>query len=167
MMGKFSITRKKIAVASAAAVIGAGGVVAYAYFTGTGSGSGSGAVGNATNTITVVGTESAALYPGGAGGTVSFTASNGSAFNQKLSNIHLSAVTAKVGSSDVTSSCPFSSTSSNSWSMPNVSVGSDGDLAPNASGASLSETGTLSMLDNGSDQSACEGATLTLTFTTS
>jgi hypothetical protein len=155
-------SRKRIALVATAAALGLSGGAVIAYFTGTGSGTGTGSTGTATNTISVVGTESGALQPGGVGGTVSFKASNGSNFNQKLSNIHLSDVTAKVGSTDVTSSCPFS----NSWSMTDVSVASDGNLAPNASNTSLTETGTLYMLDNGADQSNCEGATLTLTFTT-
>ena len=130
------------------------GNVAYAWFSSTGSGSGSGSVGTAANNVAVTGTTSGPLYPGGTV-SVSFTASNPATFKQALSTIHLSGVTA-------------SGTCDNTWfHMTDVTVGADGVLAAGANNASLTETGTLSMDESGTNQDACKNATLTLAFTTS
>jgi hypothetical protein len=162
MKSMFSTKKRIAAVAlSGAVILGAGGIAA-AYFTSTGTGTGTGAVGTAGNNITVVGTETVALTPAGPGGTVSFTASNGSNFNQRLSNIHLVSITPDV-------SHPTCATVlGTDFSMADVPVGvTDGNLAPSASNVALTETGTLQMLDSGVNQNACQGAALTLAFTTS
>jgi hypothetical protein len=162
MLRRFASKRRIAAAVSVIAVLAVAGA-AYAYFTASGTGTGTGSVGMSANTITVVGTETAALTPGGPGGTVLFTASNGSNFNQRLTNIHLASITPDSGHA----SCSTVVGGANpDFTMPDVPVGSDGDLAPNASGATLTEAGTLSMNDTGVKQDACEGATLTLTFTT-
>ncbi len=158
---KFIKSKKGLVLLATLVVAAAAAIGGYAYFTGTGSGTGSANVGSATNTITVVGTETANLYPGGPGGAVSFTASNGSNFNQKLSNIHLVSIAPDAGHA----SC--ATVIGTDFSMADVPVGADGDLAPNASNVALTEGGTLNMLDSGVSQDACQGATLTLTFSTS
>jgi hypothetical protein len=160
-MGLFSITRKKVAVVSTVAVLGLGGGIAYAYFTGTGSGTGSGAVGTVTTSdIHVIGTETAALLPGGPGGTVSFTAWNTGAGQEKLGTITLSTVTPDTAHSTCDTSV---------FTMSPVTVGSSGDLAPGGStpGSVITDTGTLVMADNLANQNNCKNATLTLSFTTS
>jgi hypothetical protein len=131
--------------------------IAFAYFTSTGSGTGSATVGSAANDITVTGTGGSDLYPGGPGVTVSFTASNGSDFNQKLSNIQLVSVSGP-GGCDTTVPTVFH--------MADVAVGADGNLAPNASSVALTETGMLYMEDNGANQDPCQGGSLMLTFST-
>lgn len=161
-MKRFTKKKKLAVVVLTGALLFAGAGVAFAYFTSTGSGSGSGAVGTATNDITVVGTETTPVFPGGATGVVSFTASNGASNPERLSNIHLTTVTP-----DATH--PTCSTVLNTdFSMADVPVAvGDGTLAAHASNVSLTESGTLIMHDTGVNQNACEGATLTLTFTTS
>lgn len=162
-MRKLFSSKKRIAasVLTVAIVAGTAGIAA-AYFTSTGTGTGSAAVGTATNDITVVGTETTPVFPGGATGVVSFKASNGSTNPERLSNIHLVSVTPD----GTHSTC--ATVLNTDFSMVDVPVGVlDGTLAGSASNVSLSETGTLVMHDTGVNQNACEGATLTLAFTTS
>lgn len=161
-MGMFSITRKKIAVVSTVAVLGLGGGIAYAYFSGTGTGTGSGAVGSisaTTHDIHVIGTETTPLYPGGPSGSVGFTAWNVGTGYENLSTIHLSGVSADSGHP----SCLTSD-----FTMPDVTV-TDGDLAPGgvSPGTALGENGQLSLNNTSIPQDGCQGATLTLSFTTS
>jgi hypothetical protein len=153
---------KKVAAIAAAVGITLGlGGAAFAYFTSTGTGSGSGAVGTASNDITVVGTETTPVFPGGATGSVSFTASNGNTTNpERLSTIHFTGAVADSG--HATAGCDAAMLD---LSMNDVTVNQT--LAANASGVSLTPTGTLVMGDTGSSQNPCEGATLTLSFTTS
>ncbi len=153
---RFSKRAAYITSAAIAVLLVAG--IAFAYFTSTGTGSGSATVGSAANNITVTGTGGSSLYPGGPGVTVSFTASNGANFNQKLSNIHLVSVSGPGG-------CV--TTVPTVFHMADVAVGADGNLGPSASNVALSETGTLYMDDNGASQDACQGGSLTLTFSTS
>jgi hypothetical protein len=161
------MNKKVAAIGLVAGLVLGGGGVAFAYFTGSGTGTGSGSTGTATNTITVVGTETGALTPGTviSGSNVAFTASNGSNFSQKLSTIHLVSISATGEKGTCTPS--VGATTASDFTMPDVTVGSDGDLAPNAGPVTLSETGTLTMNDTTLDQSGCEHATLALTFSTS
>jgi hypothetical protein len=161
-MKKISKKKKLAVVVLTGALMFAGAGVAFAYFTSTGTGTGSGAVGTATNDITVVGTETTPVFPGGATGVVSFTASNAAANPERLSNIHLTVVTPDT----LHSSCATVLNTDFSMADVPVAVG-DGTLAAHASAVSLTESGTLVMHDTGVSQNACEGATLTLTFTTS
>ena len=129
----------------------------YAFFSTTGSGSGTAAVGSSTaGSITVVGTAAGDLFPGGSV-QVSFTASNAATFSQKLSGIQLSGVAADAD---------HASCATGDFTMPDVVV-TDGTLLGSASAVALSEQGTLSMAETDVSQDACQGATLTLTFTTS
>ena len=160
-MKRFKHKKLAAVVLAGAVVLGTAGV-AFAYFTSTGTGTGTGVVGSASNDITVVGTETTPLFPGGATGTVSFTASNSGSNPERLSNIHLTA----IAPDGAHASC--ATVLNTDFSMADVAVGvGDGTLAAGASGVSLTETGTLQMLDTGINQDACQGATLTLSFTTS
>jgi len=127
--------------------------IAYAYFSSTGTGSGTASVGTAANNISVTGSTSGTLYPGGSV-SVSFTASNPATFKQKLSTIHLSSVSAPVGCTDT-------------WfHMSDVTVGAEGVLNAGANNAALTVTGSLAMDESGTNQDACKNASLTLAFTT-
>jgi len=156
-----NVTKKAAAVGGAVVLSLGVAVAAFAYFTSTGTGSGSAATGTATNNITVVGTESTPLFPGGATGTVTFTASNGSVNPERLSAIHLTGVTADTV--HATAGCI---PAVGDWSMADV-TGINQTLAGSASGTAVTPTGTLVMGDTGASQNSCEGATLTLAFTTS
>jgi hypothetical protein len=153
-------TRKSVVIPAVLAVVLAVGGIAYAYFTSSGSGSGSASVGSAGNDLVVTGTTAGNLYPGGPAGTVSFTVANGSNFNQRLSNIHL----VSIAPDGAHASC--ATVLGTDFSMPDVPVGADGNIAPGATAQPIIETGSLSMLDSGVSQDGCQGATLTLTFIT-
>ncbi len=151
-MPRFMKNKRAVALASAIAVLAAASA-AFAYFTSTGSGTATATVGS-SQALTVNGTTSGAIYPGGST-TVSFTAANPASGHAYLATIHLASVS--VDSSH--------STCTTSWfSMPDVSASQD--IPGGASGATVTATGTLSMSNSG-NQDACQGATLTLNLTTS
>jgi hypothetical protein len=136
---------------------------AFAFFTSTGTGTGSGHTGTATNNITVVGTETIPVFPGGPGEPVSFTASNSASVPEQLSTIHLASYT--VDATHVTAGCTAAFGVYTLADIP-VSV-SDGKILAGASNQPLAAAGSLFMTDTLTNQNACQGATLTLTFTTS
>ena|ERR1700733_11547142 len=154
------MNKKVVAIGLAAGItLGAAGA-AFAYFTNTGTGTGSGAVGSPTNDITVVGTETTPVYPGGATGSVSFTASNASSNPERLTTIHFTGATP-----DATSAAAGCTSAMLDLSMADVTV--NVTLAGNASNVVIVPTGTLVMGDTGLSQNDCAGATPTLSFTTS
>lgn len=156
---------------------------AIAYFTTTGTGTGSTNVGS-SSTLTLHPTLSGGnLYPGTTN-TVSFTVDNPSPGHQLLNTIHLAAIHAcSAGSSWNGTSCVTGSGGSgteqttcesvetgasdtntaNFW-MPDVSVAKD---YGNGSGQTVTPTGTLTMNDLSSSQNSCQGANLSLSFTSS
>lgn len=180
---KFIKSKKGISLLAVVAVVAIAAVGAYAYFTTTGQGSGTAAVGAAVaNSLTVTGTPDAtALTPGGPSSTISFKVANTANFNQKLTTIHLASVAVNTSSPvwtgasgaqqaiwagcDVTSGTPVA-LHDPAFSMPDVTVGTDGNIGPSATAQSITETGTLSMNDTNVSQNNCQGAPLALTFTT-
>ncbi len=93
----FIKSKKGLALLATLVVAAVAAIGGYAYFTASGSGTGSGVVGHSADTITVVGTAADAVTPGtvanpGDTSTVTFKASNGSGFAQRISNIHLTSV---------------------------------------------------------------------------
>ena len=158
----FSSKRRVAAIGVLTAATLVGGGMAVAYWTTTGTGTGSATVGAPEDNITVVGTVTGDLAPGRiTSDNVSFKASNPADFNQKLSKITLASVTP-----DSTHALCVTDLGTD-FSMEPVSVEAEGNLAPGASDISLTATGTLKMLDSTENQDACQGATLTLAFTTS
>ena len=136
---------------------------AFAFFTSTGTGTGTGHTGTATNDITVVGTETVPVFPGGPAGPVSFTASNSASVPEQLSTIHLASYA--VDSTHVTAGC---TAAFGVYTMADVPVTvADGKILAHATNQVLTDAGSLFMTDTLTNQNACEGATLTLTFTTS
>jgi hypothetical protein len=157
-------SKKGIALLATLVVVAIGAVGAFAYFTSTGAGSGSAAVGTAADNLVVTGTaDTVELTPGGLGSVISFTVANPSDFNQQISNIHLVSITADAAHS----SCVTTVGGANpAFTLADVSVGTDGNIAPNATAQALTETGTLSMNDTLVNQDSCKDAALTLTFST-
>jgi hypothetical protein len=154
-------SKKAIALLAMSIVAIVAAVGAYAYFTSTGTGSGTATVGTAANNLVTTGTPDAvALTPAGTGSVVSFKVANPSNFNQKISNIHLVSIAPDASHS----TC--ATVLGTDFSMADVTVLVDGNIAPGATAQSISETGTLHMLDSGVSQDACKGAGLTLTFST-
>ena len=147
--------KRHIALGAVVAVLAAAGG-AFAYFSSTGTGSATATVGS-SQALTVNGTPSGSLYPGGST-TVNFSATNPSTGHEYLATIHLASVS--VDSSHASAGC------SASWfTMPDVSASQD--IPGGGSGTTVTASGTLSMTNTATNQDACQGATLTLGFTTS
>ena len=141
------LTKKRVIVLAAVAVAVAVGTTAFAYFTTTGQGTGSASVGS-SSAVTLHGATVDPLYPG-TSTEVDFTVDNPSSGNQYVATIHLDSVTTDVAHS----ACNMSD-----FTMPDVAV--DHDFT-SGSGQAVAATGTLSMADNG-NQDSCQAAPLTL-----
>jgi hypothetical protein len=152
----FTLKKKLIAGAAVAALaLGAGGA-AFAYFSANGAGTGSATVGSST-AVTLAGTITGTLYPAGAPAGVSVLVTNGGSGSQLVGAVTLASIT-----TDAThSSCDLSVSGTNAaFTMADIAV----NTTLTAS-ASTTKTGTLQMNDTGVAQDACQGAPLTLHFT--
>jgi len=157
MFRKF--TKKRIAVLAGVTTL-ALAAVAFAFFSSTGTGSGSGSVADpATAAITVTGTVTNNLYPGG-NSSVTFTAANSESSPVRVHNVHLVSITPDAGHSTCVTTVGGLSPV---FSMTDVTE--DHVVPANATTESLGTTGTLAMADSGSNQDNCQGATLTLSLT--
>jgi hypothetical protein len=111
----------------------------------------------------VTGTETVPLFPGGTSCPVTFKVANSATVPEQLSNIHLASYT--IDAAHVTGGC---SSALGVYTMADVPVAqADGKILAGATNQSLTAAGALFMTDTLTNQNACEGATLTLTFTTS
>ena len=138
--------RQKFFVLLAAGVAVVAAVGAYAYYTTTGSGSGSATVGS-SSALTLHGTTSGLLYPGGPARTVSFTVDNPSPGRQRVGTISLDSVDTGVVGCDGAD-----------FTMPDVVANQS---MAGGNGVAVTATGQLSMADNG-NQDPCKNASLTL-----
>jgi hypothetical protein len=142
----FHFTKKRAIVI---AVVGslALSVGAYAYFTAAGAGTGSATTGSAATVLITQTNVLPALYPGNHE-NVSLDIKNTGSGTQRGGAVHLASVaTDKTG-------CDAAA-----YTMADVDVS-----AVLAAGATTTRTGSLVMNDTGVDQNTCQGATLTLTF---
>ena len=145
----FSTKRGLVAVGlTAALAVGLAGT-AFAYFTASGSGSGTASVGS-SGAITLDGTITGNLYPGGTAAAVSVKVTNTGSGSQHVGDVHLASIAADANHSGCDTSA---------FSMSDISVN---QLL--ASGANTTVAGSLQMNDTGVSQNACQGAALTLTF---
>jgi hypothetical protein len=150
------VTRSRVLAVSCAATL-ALAAGAYAYFTSTGSGTGTASVGNAA-AMTLHGTVSSSLYPGSSS-PVSFTVDNPSSGSQRVGTITL----ASISVDGAHSSCSSAIGGANpDFSMPAVAVNKT--FAP-GDGQAVPQSGSLTMNETGTNQNACQGATLTLHLT--
>ena len=147
--------RKITAVGAVVALALAGAAIAY--FTTNGSGTGTATVGQATSlTITHTGSISN-LVPGGASQPVAFTINNPSGKgNQNLGKVSatVSSVTPTNGNTCTTANFTTAAASS--------AVGTINDGSTYSSTASTQPS--VSMIDTGSNQDGCQGATVNLTL---
>jgi len=151
------ITKKRafIALGCTCALAVAG--VAFAYFTSNGSGTGSAAVGS-SSAVTLHATIANSLYPGSSS-PVSFTVDNPSSGVQRVGTVSLSSISTDAGHS----SCSTKLTGENpDFTMAPVPVN---QVVNPGNGQSVAATGTLTMNETGTNQDACQGATLTLHLT--
>jgi hypothetical protein len=168
-MKKFLKSKKGLALLAALVVAVAASVGAYAYFTSTGTGSGSASVGNSTNDIVVSSSTTGDMYPlalAPAANTTISVKNNGSG-QQYVDTVYLD--TTFGGGTGITNSKNTadggSGTCNDSWfefDTSPVSIGQN--VAAGATYTPASPNATLWLKDNGSDQSACEGATVTVHY---
>lgn len=151
-------TKRRVILLSVVVIALALGAGAFAYFTATGSGNGTANVGSATS-ITLTPTITGTLYPNGSPASVSIVAKNTGSGAQFVNSVHLASITAD-GSHPSCVTTVATSGSSTAFTMADVSVNTD--LAPNGT---VTKTGSLQMNDTGISQDGCQGATLTLNFT--
>lgn len=150
------ITKKRVLALSAIGVL-AVAAGAYAYFTSTGSGTATATVGSGS-AVTIKGTVSSTLYPGGSS-PVTFTVDNPSSGAQRVGTITLASIAVDAGHS----TCSKVITGGNpDFAMPAVVVNK---TFAAGNGQTVTPTGTLTMNDTGISQDACQGATLTLNLT--
>lgn len=150
------MTKKRVVAVTAigALALAAG---AYAYFSSTGSGTATASVGSST-AMTIKGTVSSNLYPGGSS-PVSFTIDNPSSGAQRVGTISLTSIAVDAGHS----TCSKVISGGNpDFTMAPVVVNK---VFPSGNGQTVTQTGTLAMNDTGVNQDACQGATLTLSLT--
>jgi hypothetical protein len=149
-------SRKRIAVVAAGAAVLIGGVTAVAYWTTTGAGSGSGTVASANGTVGLSASfPTVGLYPGGSV-VVSYKATNANATDLKIGTI---SSVVSIDSPHATNGCLAS------WfSVADVfanQVIAHGTAAP---GVAVTATGSLVFANDGANQDACQGASVTLTL---
>ncbi len=151
------ITRKRaLTVLACACAIGVAGI-AIGYFTSSGSGTGTATVGS-SSAVTLHATISSSLYPGSSS-PVSFTVDNPSSGVQRVGTVSL----ASISVDGAHSTCSTTLTGGNpDFTMAAVPVN---QVINPGNGQSVSATGTLTMNETGTNQDACQGATLTLHLT--
>jgi len=144
-----NLSKYKVVALLAAGAASVAAVGAFAYYTTTGSGTGSATAGTSA-AVTLHGTTSGLLYPGGPARTVTFTVDNPSPGKQRIGTITLAGVDTGVVGCDGAD-----------FTMPDVAV--DQTVA-SGNGVAITATGQLSMADNG-NQDLCKNATLALSLT--
>jgi hypothetical protein len=147
MLRRFTKKRTIVALSVVAVLVGAGAAVAY--FTASGGGTGSASVGSSSS----IGLSSSAvsgLFPGGADVPVTVHVHNGGSGNQNVGTISGSI-------SDTTTS---GGTCKGSWfQVDPVAYNTTVDA-----GATADVSTKVRMLDDGTNQDACQGANLTINW---
>ena len=148
------LTKKRAAILAVVAAM-AFSAAAIAYFTGGGSGTGSATVGTSSTALITQTNTLAALYPA-TSQPVNLDIKNTGTGSQFVNKVHLDSISADAAHA----ACDVSSSGANAaFTMADVNVGQT-----LAAGATASVSGTLAMNDTGVSQDSCQGATLTLTF---
>lgn len=151
------ITKKRafiaLGCACALAVTGA----AIAYFTSNGSGTGSATVGSSSS-VTLHATITGNLFPGSSS-PVTFTVDNPSSGVQRVGTVSLASISVDSEHSGCSTKISGENPDFTMAAVPVNQVFQSGD------GQAVSATGTLAMNETGTNQDACQGATLTLHLT--
>jgi hypothetical protein len=155
-------SKKFIALVVGIAAAAALAVGAYAYFTSTGTGSGSASVGTSTTwQVTTLSATGGPLTPGGPTESITYKVKNNSSGSQSLANVAISVANADGSAWTAVSGC-----SKSDFAIDGASAGltfNDTSQAANlAPGATATGTITLQMVDSGSNQDGCKGATVPL-----
>jgi hypothetical protein len=145
--------RRKLFLAGAVVLALCLAIAGYAYWTQGGSGSGSATAGTTSN-ITVNQTSSVSgLYPGGPAASLS-----GNFDNPNPGLVHISSITATVSS--VSGAGPGCSSSDFS-----IGGSSGANTVPSGNGSGSWSGLTIQMVESGSNQDDCKGATANIAYT--
>jgi hypothetical protein len=153
----FRNVRTKLVAGVFAVIVLGLAVGAYAYFTSTGSGTATATVGS-SQAVTIKGTVGGTLVPG-VSQTVTFTIDNPSSGAQRVGTISLSEVKADAGHASCATTI---SGEKPDFTMAAVNVNKTYATGNNQA---VTPTGTITFNDTGVSQDGCQGATLTLKFT--
>jgi hypothetical protein len=145
--------KRNVAALAVVAVLALAGM-AFAYWTTTGSGEGSGSVAASNGTITLHGTISDALVPGGSS-AVKYTADNTGSSSLSVGTVH---AVVSIDEAHATAGCKASDFKISDTAENQV-------IAAKTSGVKLAHDGTISMADTEENQNACQGATVSLALT--
>jgi hypothetical protein len=150
MFGKVLRKKRTLGVISAIAVLAVAGL-AIAYWTTTGSGSGSGSVAAGNGTLTLHGTISSALTPGG-NSAVAFTADNSGTSSLQVGTVHAVVSIEKEHAKEGCEASDFTIADTTENQV----------IAAGAEGAELAQAGSIAMTDTEANQDACKGASISL-----
>lgn len=170
------ITKKSVVIFTIIAAAVAIATGAYAYFSAAGSGSGSASVGSATGWTVTGASYAGDLFPAATAEAGAHALTGGSVKNPGTGKQSLHQIVAtieaptSVGTDNTIPDCTASdfsfSSPSSSWTLTNsgqtATITPDDDLAPNAS-YTMSDL-SIAMVDSGSNQDNCQGATVNITY---
>lgn len=156
-MKKFTLKKKMIAGAAAAAlVLGASGA-AFAYWTTSGSGSGNATTASSNGTITLTAVFAGGITPGGSQ-PVSVQAANPGTSNLFVTTVSEDSPAITIDNAHATAGCVVAD-----FSLSGFSSGG-GQVNAGATGVVVA-TDTLNMANTSVNQDACQGAIVTLHYT--
>lgn len=165
-----SSNRKRLAVVSSTlAVVLVGGGLAIAYWTTTGSGSGAGAVGTSTTVTVTQDSTVADLVPGGPADVLDFTINNPGAGPQTINSVvvSISNVARAGGAVGACTAADFDVVQPDLNGSVELAIGDNAFTAGDGSGGPDDTGAKVSMLNSGSNQDGCKGATLTFSYVVS
>ena len=153
MFSKVIKKKRTVAVLAAVAAL-ALAAAAIAYWTTTGSGEGSGSVALSNGTITLHGTISSALTPGGSS-AVKYTADNAGSSSLSVGTIH---AVVSIDEEHAKAGCKASDFTIGDTAENQV-------IAAHSEGVALTHDGSISMSNSEENQDACKGASISLALT--
>lgn len=143
-------TRKRKIVVCTIALFAVAGL-AFAFWTGTGTGTGTAAVGTSGN-VSIDGTVASGIAPGGSA-AVTFTAANATDSPIRITDVHLEGIAPDGG---------HAACDTDDFTMTNVTE--DHQVPAGATTEALPVDGSLDYANTAVNQDPCQGATLTLTL---
>jgi hypothetical protein len=146
--------KRKIAALAVVAVLAIAGA-AFAYWTANGSGSGSGSVSSTATELTLHGTITSPLSPGGKS-SVTYTADNTSGSSEYVGTVHPEV---SIDEAHATAGCKVSDFTIGDTVEKQV-------IAAGATATELTHAGSISMADTEENQDACQGAIVSLSLST-
>lgn len=142
--------KRTLAVLGAVAALAVAGL-AVAYWTTTGSGSGSGSVASANGTLTLHGTITGELTPGGES-PVTFTADNEGSSSLQVGTVH---AVVSIDEAHANAGCKASDFTIGDTEENQV-------IPAKSSGVALAHDGSIAMADTEANQDGCKGASISL-----